>query len=128
MNLSYGVITICLNAGKTIADTLRSVFAQQPPPRQFIIVDGGSTDDTLERIAAARACLPATAPFDLRLETQLHRPGAAGIPAAWNQALTLIDADIVFILNADDWYEPLAAATVLQAFTDLLDAFTLTTN
>jgi glycosyltransferase involved in cell wall biosynthesis len=115
MNLSYSVITICLNAGKTIADTLQSVVAQQPPPKQYLIVDGGSEDDTLERIAAAR--LPA-ARINLNLETQLPRPGAAGIPAAWNQALQRIDADIVFILNADDWYEPHAAAAVLQTFAD----------
>lgn len=114
MNLSYGVITICLNAGKTIADTLQSVITQQPPPNQYILIDGGSQDDTLDRIAAARA----TTSLELRLETQPCQPGAAGIPAAWNQALRLIDADIVFIINADDWYEPRAAATVLQAFTD----------
>lgn len=110
MNLSYGVITICLNAGKTIADTLQSVAAQQPPPRQYVIVDGGSQDDTLERIRASG--------LEARLETQTRHPGAAGIPAAWNQALRCIDADIVSILNADDWYEPHAAATVLQTFAD----------
>ncbi len=110
MTPSYGVITICLNAGKTIADTLQSVAAQQPPPSQYIIVDGGSEDDTLERIRAAR--------LDVRLETQSRRPGAAGIPAAWNQALQHLNTDLVFILNADDWYEPQAAATVLQAFAD----------
>jgi len=118
MNLSYGVITICLNAGRTIADTLQSVVLQQPPPRQYIIVDGGSEDDTLQQIALARTRLPAAASVDLRLEAQLHRPGAAGIPAAWNQGLRRIDADIVFIVNADDWYEPHAAATVLHAFSD----------
>jgi glycosyltransferase involved in cell wall biosynthesis len=118
MSLSYAVITICLNAGKTIADTLQSVIAQQPPPTQYLIVDGGSQDDTLARIAAVRTSLPAAAPIDLRLETQLHRPAAAGIPAAWNQALQQLNADLVFILNADDWYEPHAAATVLRAFTD----------
>jgi GT2 family glycosyltransferase len=118
MNLSYGVITICLNAGRTIADTLQSVVAQQPPPKQYIIVDGGSQDDTLDRIAAANSALPATANIRLHCEAQLPHPGAAGIPAAWNQALRRLDTDLVFILNADDWYEPQAAATVLQAFLD----------
>jgi GT2 family glycosyltransferase len=119
MNLSYAVITVCLNAGKTIGDTLRSVFSQTPPPRQVILVDGGSQDDTLDRIEEARACHPAAADSALRLETQRHTVGSAGIPAAWNQALRrVVEEDVVFILNADDWYEPRAAAVVLQAFVD----------
>jgi glycosyltransferase involved in cell wall biosynthesis len=123
MSLSYGVITICLNAGKTIGDTVRSVLGQQPPPRQYVIVDGGSTDDTLTQVAAARAAVPAAASVDLRLEPQRQRPGsAAGIPAAWNQGLEHLDAEIVCIINADDWYEPETAATVLQAFADHPDA------
>ena len=119
MSPDYAVITACLNAGSTIADTLRSVLSQTPPPRQFIVVDGGSQDDTLERVEAARLNLPAASAF--RLETQRPAPGAAGIPAAWNQALRLVAGephDAVFILNADDWYEPGAAAAVLKAFAE----------
>ena len=116
MGLTYSVITVCLNAGRTIADTVRSVLSQQPLPRQYLLVDGGSTDDTLAQVEAARTRLPPAPAVDLRLLQQSPLgPGVAGIPAAWNQALLLADADLIMILNADDWYEPNAAATVLRA-------------
>jgi len=115
---TYSVITICRNAGATIADTLQSVLTQAPLPVQYLLVDGASTDDTLARVAQARAALPAGSPPEFIVEGQQSAPGAAGIPAAWNQALRRVEGDIVFIINADDWYEPGAAQAVLQAFAD----------
>ncbi len=119
MSPPYVVITACLNAGKTIGDTVRSVLSQTPPPRQYLIIDGGSQDDTLERVAEARRSLPSPAAVDVRVEPQRPlAPGAAGIPSAWNQALEAVaEPDpVIFILNADDWYEDGAAKTVLEAF------------
>lgn len=124
MNLTYSVITICLNAGETIADTVHSVLTQVPLPTQYVIVDGGSTDDTLARVEGQlRADLPSRPSLpDIVVRRQEPRPGAAGIPAAWNQALRLAAADVIFIINADDWYEPGAAQSVLHAFAEHPDA------
>jgi len=119
MTPSYAVITICLNAGRTIADTVGSVLSQTPAPARYIFVDGGSQDDTLARIQEACAGSPAAARVPILIETQSPVPRAAGIPAAWNQALRAIThEEVVFILNADDWYEPDAAATVLNVLAE----------
>jgi glycosyltransferase involved in cell wall biosynthesis len=126
--LSYDAITICLNAAPTIGDTLRSVLSQTPPPRQYLIVDGGSTDGTQAQIAAARQALASTATA-VHVEAQEPcAPRAAGIPSAWNQALRRVTADVVFIINADDWYEPAAAPTVLHAFAENPAADIVTTG
>lgn len=114
MSLSYSVITIARNAAGTIDDTLDSVLSQTPPPSQYILIDGASEDDTLARVAATRS--RATAATAFVVQAQGTAPGAAGIPAAWNQALRQATGDIISILNADDWYEPDAARRVLEAF------------
>ena len=115
MSLSYSVITIARNAGSTIDDTLESVLSQTPPPSQYLLIDGGSEDDTLARIDAARRRAPADTAVVVQAQAACA-PGAAGIPSAWNQALRQATGDIIFILNADDWYEPDAARRVLAAF------------
>lgn len=115
MSLSYSVITIARNAGSTIDDTLESVLSQTPPPSQYLLIDGGSEDGTLARIDAARRRAPADTAVVVQAQAACA-PGAAGIPSAWNQALRQATGDIIFILNADDWYEPDAARRVLAAF------------
>ena len=50
MPLKISVITICLNSEKTIAYTLNSVLSQKYENIEHVIVDGGSTDGTLDLI------------------------------------------------------------------------------
>ena len=42
------VITVCLNSSETIEKTVQSVAAQEYPGLEYIVVDGGSTDGTLD--------------------------------------------------------------------------------
>ncbi|MCK5802164.1 MAG: glycosyltransferase [Lentisphaeria bacterium] len=115
--MNYAVVTICLNAEETLQRTIDSVLVQNPSPAEFLFIDGGSDDGTLAIIEKTRERLP----DGTRLELVRQPPtptGIAGIPNAWNLALERVTADLVFLLNADDWCEPTTAATVLQAFTD----------
>ena len=41
------VVTVCFNAGQTIAKTMQSVLNQTYRPLEYILVDGKSTDNTL---------------------------------------------------------------------------------
>ena len=53
-HVKISVITVCFNAAETIADTIQSIRAQSHPDIEYIVVDGGSTDETLAIIAQNR--------------------------------------------------------------------------
>ena len=111
---SYAVITACRNSARTVARSVASVLNQTVAPREYIFVDGGSTDGTasiLGGIMAAAATDPRGIRFELRDQGAIR-----GITKAWNLGLRECTADIIFILNSDDWYEPQCAETVLERF------------
>ena len=124
--MTYGVITICRNAATTLQRCLESVFAQSVPPTQYLVVDGGSTDGTREVAERLSGNAPGGCEFAL-LHQPPPPPGAAGIPHAWNLGLQEMRADVVFLLNADDWLAADAAATVLAEFAAAPEADLLVT-
>lgn len=87
------VITACYNSAKTIAGTLRSVYDQSFHNIEHIIVDGGSTDGTLEIILAHRTSVS-------RLISEPDR----GIYDALNKGIALSTGDVIAFLNSDDVY------------------------
>ena len=48
--MKVSVITATYNSGTTLRDTLESVLAQTYPDIEHIVVDGGSTDNTMELV------------------------------------------------------------------------------
>jgi hypothetical protein len=91
---SISVAIPAYNAGRWIEETIRSVFDQTLSPREVIVVDDGSTDDTLER---ARS-------FGPRVTAVTQANG--GPPAAYNHGFDLASGDYVAMCSADDVWEP----------------------
>ena len=89
------VITVCRNAATTVERTVRSVLAQSYKPLEYIIVDGGSTDGTLDIIRRNRRKIA-------RIVSEPDR----GISDAFNKGIRLSRGAYVHLLNADDWMEP----------------------
>ncbi len=101
----FSIITVCLNAASTIEGAINSVLSQTCPPFEYIIIDGGSTDGTLDIIERYRS----------RLTHVISEPDR-GIYDAFNKGLALASGDIIGILNSDDAYAPWALSTVADAY------------
>jgi glycosyltransferase involved in cell wall biosynthesis len=99
---SLTIITPCLNAARTLPATLESVRAQGLDV-EHIVVDGGSTDGTVELLAAADG---------IRYISEPDR----GLSHALNKGIAMATGDVIGEINADDVYEPGALAAVEAAF------------
>jgi glycosyltransferase involved in cell wall biosynthesis len=91
--MKVSVVTACYNSARTIADTIRSVAAQSHPDVEHIVVDGGSTDGTLEIVGSHRASI-----------ASLIRGPDEGIYDALNKGLAHSSGDVIGFLHADDIY------------------------
>jgi glycosyltransferase involved in cell wall biosynthesis len=85
------------NAAKTIAETLESLLAQTSDSWEAIVVDDGSSDDTVV-VASAYANR------DGRIRYVRRERG--GVSAARNAGVTLARFDWLLFLDADDWLLP----------------------
>jgi glycosyltransferase involved in cell wall biosynthesis len=106
---SITVVTPCLDAAATIRETLDSVHSQGYERLEHVVVDGGSTDETVE-IAREYAAAHVIS------EPDRGRPDAA------NKGIGLATGDVVAFLNADDYYAPGALERVGRAFAAAPDA------
>jgi glycosyltransferase involved in cell wall biosynthesis len=86
------VLTPSFNQGGFISDTLRSVSCQTYPDVEHIVMDGGSTDETVEILRAAGSRV-----------TWVSEPDA-GQSSALNRAFAASKGEIVGWLNSDDAY------------------------
>jgi len=104
--MKVSVITVCFNAASTIRDTIESVLSQDYPHIEYIIIDGASTDDTVEIVSSYRE----------RISRFISEPDK-GIYDAMNKGIKLAEGDIVAILNADDFYvNSKVISKVVEAF------------
>ena len=104
------IITVSYNAQDTIEQTIRSVLEQTLPPFEYIIKDGGSSDDTVK---IAEKFAP---DFEQRrIRYRIVSEKDDGIYDAMNQGIRLAEGDVIGMINADDWYEPVALERVSDA-------------
>jgi glycosyltransferase involved in cell wall biosynthesis len=110
MPVSFSILTPCLNAEATIADTLTSVRKQDVDGVEHVVVDGGSTDGTLDILRAADGQVMFVSEPD------------NGLSDAMNKGIAMARNDVVGWLNADDVYLPGALRRVREAFEARPDA------
>lgn len=88
------IITVCFNSASTIAQTISSVASQTYNDIQYIVIDGGSTDRTVDIVRENSGIVD-----HFVSETD------QGIYDAMNKALKIASGDVVGILNSDDFFE-----------------------
>ena len=109
--MKISVITACRNSERCIRFAMESVLQQTYPDIEYLVVDGGSTDATVEII---KSFVPV---FDGRLRW-ISEPDK-GLYDALNKGLRMSTGEIVGLLHADDFFAaPDILARVADAFED----------
>ena len=102
------VVTPSYNQAAFLAACLRSVIDQRYPNLEYIVIDGGSTDGSVEIIKS----------FEKDLAYWVSEPDA-GQYDALNKGFRRATGDILAWLNSDDMYTPWAFAVVADVFQQL---------
>lgn len=99
------VVTVVYNGAAYLRQAIESVLGQNYPNLDYVIIDGGSTDGSLDIIDE----------YKNRLGYFISEPDQ-GISDAFNKGISAAKGELIGILNADDWYEPDTLNKVAQAF------------
>lgn len=102
--MKISIITPTFNSERTVEDTIKSVLNQTYPDIEYIIIDGGSTDGTLDIIEKYKDKIA-------KIISEQDR----GIYDAMNKGIKLATGDIVGILNSDDFY---ASSDIIEMVAD----------
>ncbi|QWR76553.1 glycosyltransferase family 2 protein [Candidatus Magnetomonas plexicatena] len=102
-DLLISVITPSLNSARYIKDAVESVLSQGYPNFEHIVVDGGSTDETIEILKSYP---------HLKWISEPDR----GQSDAMNKGFSMSKGDVIVYLNSDDYLEPGAFSAVLTYF------------
>lgn len=91
--MKVSIITVCYNSKEFIKDAIDSVISQTYSDIEYIIIDGGSTDGTVDIVNSYGNMI-----------TRFISEKDKGIYDAMNKGLSHVTGEIVGILNSDDFY------------------------
>lgn len=87
------IITVCLNSQSSIERTIKSVLSQNYKNLEYIIVDGGSIDKTLDIVENYKQFI-----------SKIISEKDSGIYSAINKGLKIATGDVISILHSDDYF------------------------
>lgn len=105
------IVTVCFNSEKTIRKTIESVLSQTYFNIEYLIVDGKSSDNTVD-VAKEYEGVFAEKGIAYRIVSEKDN----GIYDAMNKGIRMAQGSLIGIINSDDWYEPHAVETAVNAF------------
>lgn len=91
-NLKVSIITVCLNSENLIEKTIKSVISQTYPNIEYILIDGKSTDNTMNIIKKYESSI-----------NIIVSEKDNGIYDAMNKGAQLANGDIIYFLNSGDY-------------------------
>lgn len=107
--MKISVITVSFNSEKYIRHTIESILQQTYQNYEYIIIDGGSTDGTINIVKEYETN------FNGKLKWISEKDH--GIYDAMNKGINLCSGEIIGILNSDDWYEKDTVENIARLFT-----------
>lgn len=106
-NPLISIITVVYNGDKYLEQTIKSVINQTYKNIEYIIIDGGSTDRTLEIIEK----------YEKQIDYWISEPDE-GLYDAMNKGIRKANGDLIGMINSDDWYELDAVSHVVKSLLD----------
>ena len=94
--MKISIITISFNRGKELVRTIESVYRQNYDDIEYIVVDGGSTDETIDHLKHWENR------FDGRMK--YISESDSGVYNAINKGIKMATGDVVGILNSEDYF------------------------
>ena len=101
------VITVVYNGALHIERAIESVLVQDYPNIEYIIIDGCSSDGTVEKIKK----------YENKIDYWVSEPDN-GIYDAMNKGIAISRGELIGLLNSDDYYEPHSIKDVVAAYRD----------
>ena len=112
MKPRISIITVCYNSEAHIEEAILSVVNQLYENKEYIIIDGGSTDGTLDIIAKYRD----------KIDYFVSEPDR-GISDAFNKGIDAATGDIIGIINSDDKLVEEALQVVVENYDPNVDCY-----
>ena len=109
--MKTSVIIPSYNHSAFIAEAIQSVLTQDHADLELIVVDDGSTDESIEVIEKTFSEFPAA-------QTRLHPQSNQGAHDAINTGISLATGDCIALLNSDDSYAPNRIRQILDVAAD----------
>lgn len=111
-NPKISIITITYNSEAHLEETIKSVIGQQYDNLEYLIIDGGSKDKTLDIVNKYRD----------NIAYVVSEPDK-GISDAFNKGVKAATGEIIGIINSDDLLEPGALHAIAQAYDPTIDIY-----
>lgn len=99
------IITVVFNGSKTLDQTIQSVINQSYKNIEYIIIDGGSTDGTINIIKKYEENI-----------SYWSSEADKGLYDAMNKGIALAKGELIGMINSDDWYELDAIKIIVAAY------------
>lgn len=99
------IITVVYNGERYLQQTINSVSNQTYKPIEYLIIDGASTDRTLDIIQDN----------ETKITKWISEPDQ-GLYDAMNKGIKLAKGKLIGMINSDDWFEPNAVEVMVKAF------------
>lgn len=106
------IITVSFNSEHTIEETIKSVTSQNYPNLEYLIIDGGSKDNTLQIVDNYRD----------KIDFLISEPDN-GISDAFNKGIKYATGEIIGIINSDDLLLPNALETIAKHYNPDIDVY-----
>lgn len=108
------ILSVVFNGESTISRTIESVMNQTYGNIEYIVIDGCSTDRTVEIVNSFSDRFNSTLGRTMRIISEPDR----GMYDALNKGARLAHGELVGQINADDWYEPDAVEKMVKFYND----------